>query len=77
MDVVSLILCLIFSSIVMKIDIKSLPDVRYSYSGIFDGGKGFDVVCDFRSAPFFSQTERMSSCVNSLIDVSVIFALLF
>ena len=63
----------------MKIVIKRLPDVHYIYSSICFGSEGFDfVVCDFRSGClFFSQTERRCRCLNSLIDVSVDFALLF
>ena len=56
MGVVSLIFCLLFYSMVMKIVFERLHDVCRSYSDICDGSKDFHfVVCDFRSGtPFFS-----------------------
>ena len=48
MGVVSLICCLLFYSMVIKIVFKRLHDVCHSYSDICDGSKGFDfVVCEF------------------------------
>ena len=48
MGVASLIFCLLFFSMVMKIVFKRVPDACLSYSVICDGSKGFDfVVCEF------------------------------
>ena len=78
MGVVSLIFCLLFYSMVMKIVFKRLHDVCHSYSDICDGSKDFHfILYDFRSVALFSQTERRCRCVNNLIDASVNFVLLF
>ena len=48
MGVVSLICCLLFYSMVMKIVFNRLPDACLSNSVICDGSKGFHfVVCEF------------------------------
>ena len=52
---VSLVVGLLFLTILMNFVIERLSDVCHSCSDICDGSKDFDfVVCDFRSSsPFF------------------------
>ena len=57
----SLVVGLLFVTLVMKFGIERLRDVCHSYSDICDGSKDLDfVVCDFRSSsPFFTDQKEL------------------